>query len=964
MRIVIDLQGAQSSNSRNRGIGRYTWSLVSKMIELAPNHEIVLVLNGSFTQSVEAIVDSAVACAPNVSVEVWYPPVDVAYQSLDRSEVRKAVEFIRENFIIALKPDVILVTSLFEGCDDSAVTSVNKIAKIPTAVILYDLIPLVNREIYLAGGGTFTEWYYEKIRHLKKSDKLLAISESSRQEAIAYLDYNSEDVVSISTAADEHFEIVDLTQAQEISIRAKYNLAKRFVMYTGGIERRKNIERLIVAFSRLPTYIKRERQLAVVCSISPYDHERLTKLAIECGLEASDFVFTGYVPEQDLVALYNLCELFVFPSWHEGFGLPALEAMQCGAPVITANTSSLPEVVGRAEAMFDPKNEDAIAAKMAEVLGNTSLLRQLKADGLNRAKLFSWEITAAKAIEMLIGMALAVEPPKMVMKPRLAYVSPLPPERSGISDYSAELIPYLAKFYDIDVIVSQAEIELATVSESCSVRSTEWLINKRDSYDRVLYHFGNSHYHEHMFDLIKKVPGVVVLHDFYLSNFIHYFHCSYPGRNIIETAMYKSHGFAALKTCEQYHWSQAKVVTYPCNFGPLASAVGVIVHSRNSVTLAKTWYNLQGREWDVIPLLRVPSALVVNSKSVARKKLGLRDSDFVVASFGFLAPTKLSLELYEAWMASNLAKDSSAVLVFVGQSPKNDYGIKLDSLVTATDCESSIKITGWAEEELFRDYLAAADVGVQLRTSSRGETSAAVLDCMNYGLATIINANGSMAEIPDDLVYKMQDEFAPDELVTALEALSADRSLRASLGQRAKAFVADQHDPLKCADQYFRSIEAYYSNVGALPFKLAQTIGENTELSKLQCKEIAKSIDLASRPAYWQKQWLVDVSHIVGSGTELSSVADLSSVKNWLIDPPVGYRVEPIVFSEDLGIYTYARNFALKLLGLQITMADDEEVAPWGGDVVVFPKFLRIAESQARTNKLKWAGVEIRYYND
>lgn len=116
-------------------------------------------------------------------------------------------------------------------------------------------------------------------------------------------------------------------------------------MYTGGIDHRKNIEGLIKAWSELPMQLRRTHQLAVVCHANENDKLRLYDLAASFGLKDCDLVLTGFVPDEDLLLLYNACELFVFPSWHEGFGLPALEAMQCGKPVLAANRASLPEVV-------------------------------------------------------------------------------------------------------------------------------------------------------------------------------------------------------------------------------------------------------------------------------------------------------------------------------------------------------------------------------------------------------------------------------------------------------------------------------------------------------------------------------------------------------------------------------------------------------------------------------------------
>ena len=169
-------------------------------------------------------------------------------------------------------------------------------------------------------------------------------------------------------------------------------------MYTGGIDHRKNIEGLIRAYSLLPKPIRAGHQLAIVCSIQPPSRTALETLAKEKGLTANELVLTGFVPEEDLLTLYNLCKAFIFPSWHEGFGLPALEAMSCGRAVIGANTSSLPEVIGRDDALFDPMNDTAIAEKLAQVLTDDAFRSELEQHGLEQAKLFSWDASAQRAI--------------------------------------------------------------------------------------------------------------------------------------------------------------------------------------------------------------------------------------------------------------------------------------------------------------------------------------------------------------------------------------------------------------------------------------------------------------------------------------------------------------------------------------------------------------------------------------
>jgi len=169
-------------------------------------------------------------------------------------------------------------------------------------------------------------------------------------------------------------------------------------MYTGSFDQRKNHENLIRAFGLLPKDARADYQLLIVGNGWDAMYQRLKHIGKSAGLEDEEIVFAGHVAEEDLVPLYNLCDLFVFPSLAEGFGLPALEAMSCGTPTIGSNCTSLPEVIGFREAQFDPKKPHEIAKVMTRVLIDKNFSDKLRAHGIEHAKKFSWDSSARKAI--------------------------------------------------------------------------------------------------------------------------------------------------------------------------------------------------------------------------------------------------------------------------------------------------------------------------------------------------------------------------------------------------------------------------------------------------------------------------------------------------------------------------------------------------------------------------------------
>lgn len=398
MRIVIDMQGAQTE-SRFRGIGRYTMAFAKAVVRNRGQHEVLLALSGMFPETIEPIRAAFADLLPQKNIRVWHAPGPVKEGEPGNETRREIAELLREAFIASLNPDVVHITSLFEGYVDDAVTSIGRFDKTtPVSVTLYDLIPLLNPEQYLQPNPRYQAYYQRKIGSLKKASLMLAISDYARQETLASLDVDEDKVVAISSAIEGHFQKHHITKEHADKVLDKFGIRLPFILYTGGADERKNLPRLIQAYAALDAKIRKKHQLVFAGRMPEGNVARLQSIAAQSGLKRDELIFTGFIGEEDLVTLYNLCELYVFPSWHEGFGLPALEAMACGAPVIGANATSLPEVIGLDEALFDPFDVEAMAAKLAQAIQDEAFRRRLRAHGLQQAKKFSWDETAKRAI--------------------------------------------------------------------------------------------------------------------------------------------------------------------------------------------------------------------------------------------------------------------------------------------------------------------------------------------------------------------------------------------------------------------------------------------------------------------------------------------------------------------------------------------------------------------------------------
>lgn len=398
MRIVIDMQGAQTA-SRFRGIGRYTLSFVKAVLRNRGDHDIILALSGQFAESIEPIRAYFEGLLPQENIRVWYGVGSVKECEPGNEFRRDVSELMREAFLASLQPDLIHICSLFEGFLDDAVVSIGKFeTNIPISVCLYDLIPLLNPEQYLTPNPNYERYYYRKINFLKKASCILAISQSAKQEGENIFETEKIKIFSISSAVEDCFRPIKIDINEKSNFLSKFGINRSFILYTGATDERKNLPRLIAAYASLPIDLRDQYQL-VFAGGMPIEHtNNFRQEAKKQNLNRDEFIVTGWVSDEELILLYNLCKVYVFPSWHEGFGLPALEAMACGAVVIGSNTSSIPEVIGLEDALFNPYSVDDIADKIVHVLKDQGFYQKLKTHNIQQVKKFSWNETGRRSI--------------------------------------------------------------------------------------------------------------------------------------------------------------------------------------------------------------------------------------------------------------------------------------------------------------------------------------------------------------------------------------------------------------------------------------------------------------------------------------------------------------------------------------------------------------------------------------
>lgn len=266
---------------------------------------------------------------------------------------------------------------------------------IPWVVTIYDLSFIRYPESFNTANRIYLTWAVRN--SLRRADRVIAISESTRRDLVERFGGSREKVCVVYCGTDPSFSPKRDPQELE-ELRAQRHLPEKMILFVGTIEPRKNVARLVRAFARAKRAAHLPHRLVLVGARGWKYHE-VDAVVEQAGI-ADDVMFAGYVHQQELPAWYRAAELFVYPSLYEGFGLPPLEAMACGTPVVTSNAASLPEVVGNAALVVAPDDEVALADAIVRGLTDRAQREEMIARGFAQAAQFSWARAARETAEV------------------------------------------------------------------------------------------------------------------------------------------------------------------------------------------------------------------------------------------------------------------------------------------------------------------------------------------------------------------------------------------------------------------------------------------------------------------------------------------------------------------------------------------------------------------------------------
>lgn len=778
MKILIDGQTLASPDI-DRGIGRVFLGLCKNLILRNVAHEWLIVVPKGCDP---APLDQEVLRRCKIE-EV--PAIDLAggYEKAT-SEYREALEKIcaRERVDLYWCPNPLMLNVVLPiGLSGPQVVCT-----------IYDIIPARNPETYQADWTPQTRIEYEsRLTAITGfADRLVFISDAAAHDFADWAPAAREKSTSISLGI-EHARF-------RPSAALRHPPGSSFVLIVGGADPRKNVERSIEAFAS----ICRERgegggELSLKI-VGAYDRD--ARAALERVLEKQDMAskrveFLGHVADATLARLYREAAVLLFPSLYEGFGLPVVEALASGTPVVVSDRAELREAAGPHGVFCDPLDVSDIAQKLENVLNRPWQADAARGAAIEWAGRFTWQAASDAYVSVFVEVANNDRQRVSIgQRPRVAWVSPWPPVRSGIATHSFELVRRLRDRLDIEIFTESTEGCVDTLG--LPIRGIGELSESMGRFDTAIYHLGNnSDYHQEIYNAAWHDSGIAVLHDYNIHPFLHSAYLGTANESLYRDALGESHGQDGRRHFDRVKKQAAQpgIWDYPASLAIVRRSVQAVVHS--------AWVRAELKQAgatnvSVIPLgaeVRPRSSLGasgMNGRSAVDTRIreSVSSDTFVVGVFGFLNRQK---RIPSAIAACKRLHDAGypISLLIVGE-PADDQ-LDLDAEIDRVGARGFTHVAGYVDDEAYWAYLDLTDVVLNLRFPSMGESSASLMRALGSGAPCIVSDYAQFSELPDSVCWKIStDDSEVEELTTCLAELLRDPELRGALGRNGSEYVA------------------------------------------------------------------------------------------------------------------------------------------------------------------------------
>jgi glycosyltransferase involved in cell wall biosynthesis len=660
---------------------------------------------------------------------------------------------------------------------------------IPIVCQVYDLIPDVTGA--LTPGSDGERFHRIRNRLLVDADFLLALSEQTRRDVIDLLNFDPDRIAVVGAATSDYFRPpAEGERPRELIARELPRVTRPFVLTVSAWLPHKNTELLLEAFAQLPRDLRRSLQLVVVCTLPAEGLISWEAHAASVGLARDEVVFTGFVPESVLRALYQTTELCVYPSRYEGFGLPVLEAARCGSLTITSDRSPLPEVLDWEPATFDPDDAAALAEMIEQGLVDTGFRAGLRDAAEKAVRRHTWDRVARRTLAAYDRVEPRRSRRRRSHRPRLALVGPFPPVRTGVARYNLEVANRLAERCELDCFVDACDwVHEDILHEMPSSRvqavgprrpagsSAGWFPGRAlgrtvdpGRYDAVVYTIGNSWFHHDTLTVARRCPGIVWFHDVDLVGL----YITYAQRLLADDppaavalfrdvlARYGPRAPEVSVTLADERWAGYE----PYRRSGLRLAIELACDARMSIVTSQLARKLL--EFDAGPLAPLAPIELLPLGVPRRPPAHPPDEPPpLVVTLGREEDVKQRETIVDAIAILN--RERPVRLAVVGEI-RPDHRARLQRRIDMHQLGALVDVTGFVDDREYRNRVDSAACAVQLREHSKGEGSAAVGDALAAGIPVITNIP-SCLELPAGTVEPVGAGAGADAIARELERI-------------------------------------------------------------------------------------------------------------------------------------------------------------------------------------------------
>lgn len=800
-----------------RGIPRFTQEQLQAVLALDSESTYLLLCDldadlGAIRPEIKRAPNVQVVCGPEDAVWRSKPWNHRATMLAKSSVYQRWLEGLRLDVYHATAPMVPFSLNVpnFDVC--------------PYVVTAYDLIPLIYPVQFLSEGAE-ADAYHRALLFIEQATRLAAISEATARDLHEHLDLPLDRIDVTPPAPSVTFRrlprdvtstiLAALDHPTRRASRHRARVPENYLLCIPALHYTKNLPTLLGAYALLPNAVRERFPLVVGGQLESHETPIVWHLAEQLGVQG-DLILTGRVSEGELAALYNAAAVVVHPSHYEGFGLPVVEAMRCGAPVITGKRSSLPEVAGDAAILVDSDDRQALSEAIATVVQDEGLRAEMRQRGFAQAARYTPHALAEATVACYHRTAAAGhQHPTTAL--RVAFWSPVPPQLSGVADYAEDVTLGLASRPDIEleVFVDSGVLPPLHLMRAARIHHhSEFERRVRQApFDVCVYQAGAALYHMYMEEAMLKHPGVLVLHDLHWSRavYVDRLHRE-DGRRRFRDELAELEGEDAARKWDilvqqpenERNGTQWAFLDEHPMLGRLVAA------SSTCVTLTPEIGEELERRYPGSPRRVIPLGVSDPSggpggfdRASARSYLDLDQRAFVVSSLGLLDAAKHLESLLDGF-AELLAVRPDAVLALVGWSDPG-YQAALGRRAEELGIGANVRVTGGVSRRAFEAYAVASDVVVTLREQGLIQMSTAVMRALAAGRSLLMSDIPAWRSIPATACVRIAPPpHERAQVAFALASLAGNVEQRLQLERGARAYYETTGRIEDMADQYAR----------------------------------------------------------------------------------------------------------------------------------------------------------------